>query len=71
VAAMPTVPKIEINATPTPPQHAPAPAPKMDPSNPDLSFLVLACKNLIRYTDMLRTIPVSAEIITIERKFGS
>ena len=65
------VPKTEINATPIPPQHAPAPTPKIDPSKPDLSFFVLACKNLIRYTDMLRTRPVRAEIITIERKSAS
>ena len=42
VATPPTAPKIEINATPIPPQHAPAPAPTMEPKMPVRSFLVLA-----------------------------
>ena len=42
VATPPTAPKIEINAMPMPPQHAPAPAPTIEPTNPVRSFLVLA-----------------------------
>ena len=42
VATPPTAPKIEINATPIPPQHAPAPAPIIEPSRPVRSFFVLA-----------------------------
>ena len=71
VAVLPTAPKMEINATPMPPQHAPAPAPRIEPSKPDLNFFVLACKNLIRYMDMLSTRPVSIEMTTIDRKFGN
>ena len=42
VATPPTAPKIEIKATPMPPQHAPAPAPIMEPNSPERSFFVLA-----------------------------
>ena len=42
VATPPTAPKMDINAIPIPPQHAPAPAPKIEPSRPVRSFLVLA-----------------------------
>ena len=38
----PTAPKIEINATPIPPQQAPAPAPIREPNKPERSFFVLA-----------------------------
>ena len=47
VAAPPTAPKIDINAIPIPPQHAPAPAPIIEPSNPVLSFFVLDCRKRI------------------------
>ena len=69
VATPPTAPKIEINATPIPPQQAPAPAPIIDPSNPVLSFFVLAWRNLILKIDILRTRPVRMQITRMEIKF--
>ena len=47
VAAPPIAPKIEINAIPIPPQHAPAPAPIIEAKIPDLNFLVLALRKRI------------------------
>lgn len=72
VSVPPTAPKAETTANPIEPQlQAPAPAPMIEPMNPEPAFLELFRIMRILKILMLITRPDNAATIMISKKLGS